>query len=155
MLILQKKFRSLRHLPYLWIVLGKNALHVIHPIVSPSLMFNMVLWGLYHMAKLVLHKVVLCTPNLVIKILKFGWRVARHVLKLKLKCCKRLLLPHQVLRVSYLQKISQLSFGDLDMWESMGHIMIFVHHVSYRTRYLWLNIEFMSIQVWWFMQRKL
>jgi hypothetical protein len=46
----QKKFRSLRHLPYLWIVLGKSALHMTHPAVSPSLMFSMVQWGLCHMA---------------------------------------------------------------------------------------------------------
>jgi hypothetical protein len=71
MLILQKKFRSSRHLPYLWIVLGKNTLHVTHLVVSPSLMFIMVQWGLYHMAKLVLHKVYLCTLDLVMKIFKF------------------------------------------------------------------------------------
>jgi hypothetical protein len=68
----QKKFRSLRHLPYLWIVLGKSALHMTHPAVSPSSMFSMVQWGLQHMAKLVLPKVALCTPDLALKILKFG-----------------------------------------------------------------------------------
>jgi hypothetical protein len=56
----------------LWIVLGKSALHVTCPAVSPSLMFSMVQWGLCHMAKLVLHKVALCTPDLAMKILKFG-----------------------------------------------------------------------------------
>ncbi len=43
-----------------------------HLVVSPSLMFIMVQRGLYHMAKLVLHKAVLCTLDLVMKILKFG-----------------------------------------------------------------------------------
>ncbi len=68
-------------MPYLWIVLGKSALHMTHPTVSPFLMFSMVQWGLYHMAKLVLHKDALCTSDLVMKILKFGWRVVGHVLK--------------------------------------------------------------------------
>jgi hypothetical protein len=54
------------------------------------------------MAKLVLHKAALCTPDLVMNILKFGSRVAGHVLKLVLKWCKRLLLPHQLLRIFYL-----------------------------------------------------
>jgi hypothetical protein len=67
-----EEVRSPRHLPDSWIVLGKNTLHVTHPAVSPSLMFSMVQWGLCHMAKLVLHKAVLCTPDLGIKILKFG-----------------------------------------------------------------------------------
>jgi hypothetical protein len=63
------------------------------------------------MAKLVLHKVALCTPDLALKIVKFGWRVAVHVLKLALKWCRRLLLPHQLLRISYLQKISSCPQG--------------------------------------------
>jgi len=49
----RRSLRSLRHSPYLWTVLGKSALHMTHPVVSPSLMFSMVQWGLYHMAKLV------------------------------------------------------------------------------------------------------
>ncbi len=143
MLIFHKKFRSPRHLPYLWIVQGKNTLHVTHSAFSPSLMFNMVQWGFYHMGKLVLHKAALCIPNLVMKILKFGWKVVGHVLKLTLKWCERVLLPHQLLKISYLQKISQLSLGDLDMWQSLGHIVTFAHHVSYGVKYLWfINIEF-------------
>ncbi len=145
MLILQKKFRSPRHLPYLWIVLGKSTLYVTHPAVSPSLMFSRVQWGLCHMAKLVLYKAALCTPDLAMKILKFGWRVAVHVLKLALKWFWKLLLAHELFRISYLQKISQLSSGDSDRWQSPGHIVTFADHVSYRARYLWfINIEFWS-----------
>jgi hypothetical protein len=43
-----------------------------HPAISPSLMFSMTQWGLCHMAKLVLHKVVLCTPDLALKFLNLG-----------------------------------------------------------------------------------
>ncbi len=69
-----------------------------------------------------------------------------HVLKLALKWCTRLFLPHQLLRISYLQKISQLSSGDPDRWQSRGHIVTFAHHVSYRARYLWfINIEFLEL----------
>jgi hypothetical protein len=56
----------------LWIVLGKKALHMTHPTISPSLMFSMTQWGLCHMAKLVLYKVFLCTPDLALKFLNLG-----------------------------------------------------------------------------------
>ncbi len=131
----RRSLRSLRHLPYLWIVLGKSALHMTHPAVSPSLMFSMVQWGLYHMAKLMATQSCFVHSWLGSKNSSVWVKSCLvHVLKLALKWCRRLLLPHQLLKISYLQ---QLSSGDWDKWQFLGHIVTFAHHVSYGARYFW------------------
>ncbi len=148
MLILQKKLRSRRHLLYLWIVLGKSALHVTRPDVSPSLMFSMVQWGLCHMAKLVLHKVALCTPDLAMIFFKVWVKSSCACAKINVQMVQETFVAHQLLKISYLQKISQLSSRDGDRWQSLGHIVTFAHHVSYRARYLWFISFGAFFQCW-------
>ncbi len=56
--------------------------------------------------------------------------------KISVQMVQETFVAHELLRISYLQKISQLSSRDGDKWQSLGHIVTFAHHVSYRARYL-------------------